>query len=232
MKLSIIIPAYNEEDFIGTLIEKVFSVSFSCDKEVIVVNDCSTDNTQKILEKIKGKYNFKLLKHEKNFGKGKAIKTGLEEVTGNLVIIQDADLEYNPKDIPILLEKTNQDISAVYGNRGTTRWPKRGYHYVIGAKILTQTINLLYGSKLKDAYTGYKLFNLEKVDIDLLKNLKSSGFEFEAEITCKILKNRGKIVEVPINYIPRNKEEGKKIKFKDALLGLLTVIKCKLGLDF
>ncbi len=230
MRLSIIIPAHNEEKFIEQTIDKIFRLEI--EKEVIIVNDGSTDNTQRILENLKNKYNFKLIKCEKNSGKGKAINNGLLEVTGDFLVIQDADLEYDPKDIPKLLEKIDENASAVYGNRGVKRWPKRGYYYVLGAKILSITINLLFGSKLKDVYTGYKLFNLKRVDLNMLKDLHSTGFEFEAEITCKILKSGGKILEIPITYIPRNKEEGKHIGLKDAFAGFFTIIKCRLGLDF
>jgi len=114
----------------------------------------------------------------------------------------------------------------VYGKRGSKRWPKRGYHYIIGAKILTVTINILFGGKLTDTYTGYKLFNVNKIGINLLKNLKSTGFEFEAEVTCKILAQNGKIVEVPINYIPRSKNEGKHIGLKDVFKGFHTILLC------
>ena len=229
MKLSIIIPVHNEEQYVKKVLEKVLAVPLTCEKEIIVINDGSTDNTEKILEELVKKNNLKLFKHQKNLGKGSAIKTGITESTGNLIIIQDADLEYNPRDIPTLLEKINKDTAAVYGNRDTKKWPKREYRYVLGAKILTMIINLLYGSKLKDVYTGYKLFNAEKIDINLLKNLKSTGFEFEAEVTCKILSNGGKIVEVPIEYIPRNKKEGKHIGLKDAFKGFSTILCARLG---
>lgn len=231
MKLSIIIPVNNEDKYIEETLKKVSGVTLPYEKEIIVINDGSTDNTKKILEEIKNKYNFKLLHHLKNLGKGQAIKTGLQEVTGEILIIQDADLEYDPSDIPNLIKKI-QNVSAVYGNRGIKKLPKRGYRYILGAKILTNVINLLFSSKLKDVYTGYKLFNLKKIDINLLENLKSTGFEFEAEVTCKILKSGGKIIEIPISYTPRNKKEGKKIKFKDSIKGLLTILKCKLNLDF
>jgi glycosyltransferase involved in cell wall biosynthesis len=224
MKLSIIIPVHNEENYIGEVLERIFALQLFCEKEIVVVNDGSTDNTSKILEKLSEVNNFKLLKHEKNLGKGQAIKTGLGECTGDLIIIQDADLEYNSNDIPLLLNKMSSDISAVYGKRGSKRWPKRGYYYIIGAKILTITINILFGGKLTDTYTGYKLFNVSRIGIDLLKNLKSTGFEFEAEVTCKILAQSGKIVEVPINYIPRSKNEGKHIGLKDVFKGLFIIL--------
>ncbi len=229
MKLSIIIPVNNEEKCVAQTIEKISKVLLPVEKEIVIVNDGSTDKTFKILEELKSIYNFKLINLEKNQGKGHAIKSGLKEITGNYLLIQDADLEYDPIDIPKLLGKIDKNTSAVYGNRGIKKWPKKGYHYILGAKMLTTLINILFKTKLKDVYTGYKLFNLEKVN---LQNLTSSGFEFEAEVTCKILKNKGKIVETNISYNPRNKKEGKKIKFRDALKGLLTIVKNRLGLDF
>jgi dolichol-phosphate mannosyltransferase len=224
-KISIIIPAHNEEKFIEKTLEKVMRTLLPWDTEIIVVNDGSTDETINILEKLSRKYSFRLINHDKNLGKGWAIKTGIKNSSGNYLLIQDADLEYDPKNIPALLSKMDEDISAVYGKRSAKVWPKRGIHYVLGAKLLTFAINALYGSKLEDSYTGYKLFNLEKVSKQMLENLESSGFEFEAEVTCKILKNKGKILEVPITYIPRSREEGKHIGAKDALIGLLTICK-------
>ena len=224
MMLSIIIPAYNEEAFIAKVLEKVFSIPSSIDKEVIVVDDGSRDGTLEILESLKLKYNFKLISHENNLGKGAAIKSGIREAQGTHTIIQDADLEYDPQEIPKLLKEMNEDVWAVYGRRPSRRAPERGVHYIVGAKLLTLTINLLYGAHLKDAYTGYKLFNLNKLNKETFLNLRSSGFEFEAEITCKILKSKGKIIEVPIEYTPRGKSEGKKINFKDAVRGFITTI--------
>ena len=222
--LSIIIPAYNEKEFIAKVLEKVFSIPSSIEREVIVVDDGSRDGTLQILGSLKPKYNFKLISHEKNLGKGAAIKSGIREALGTHMIIQDADLEYDPREIPKLLEKMDESVWAVYGSRPSRIVPERGAHYIMGAKLLTLTINLLYGAHLKDAYTGYKLFNLEKMNKETFLNLRSSGFEFEAEITCKILKNKGKIIEVPIEYTPRGKSHGKKINFKDAIRGFITTI--------
>lgn len=224
MKLSIIIPVHNEEKSIEKILEKIFSIDFSCEKEVIIINDGSDDNTEKILSQLIKKHDFKLLEHKNNLGKGTAIKTGLKIINSDLVIIQDADLEYDPNDIPILLNNMTNELSAVYGKRGYNKWPQRSFYYVLGAKILTHMINILYDENLTDTYTGYKLFNINKIGIDLLRNLQSTGFEFEAEITCRILANKGKIKEVPISYIPRNKKEGKHIGFKDAFKGFLTIL--------
>ena len=225
MKLSIIIPVFNEEKFIKEIIERVFGAPIKDEKEIIVINDGSTDNTKNILENLINNYNFKLINHEHNLGKGSAIKTGLSIVTGDLIIIQDADLEYDPKDIPLLLSQMSKNISAVYGKRGLKNWSR--LHYALGAKLLTILINILFHANLHDTYTCYKLFNLNKISLGLLKNLTSSGFEFEAEITCKILKSGGKISETPIHYFPRSKKEGKHIGFKDFIKGFVIIIKCR-----
>ncbi|MEX2052270.1 MAG: glycosyltransferase family 2 protein [Candidatus Paceibacterota bacterium] len=225
MKLSIIIPTYNEERTIQRIIEKINALNISIEKEIIVIDDGSNDKTWKILSEFATQQDIKLVRHPKNLGKGAAVRTGLRKATGNLAIIQDADLEYDPQEILKLLPQMNTKISAVYGQRSTEIWPKRGYHYVLGAQIMTKIINFLYASRLKDIYTGYKLFNLDILRESFAK-LKSSGFEFEAEVTCEILNKKGIIVETPINYTPRSKEEGKKIKFKDAVFGFFMILRC------
>ena len=223
MKLSIIIPVHNEAKFVTETLKRVYQVSLNVDKEVIVIDDGSTDGTGEILADLHGKYNFTLVRHTTNLGKGMAFRTGFNIATGDFVIIQDADLEYHPKDIPKLLERIDDDNSvAVYGDRGQSKWPKFGYHYVLGARFLTIVFNILYGQKIKDLYTCYKLFRPN----DIIKmNLQSTGFEFEAEVSCQFVRNGGKILEVPIDYFPRDKNQGKHIGLKDAFWGLFTIIK-------
>ncbi|MBU2564430.1 glycosyltransferase family 2 protein [Patescibacteria group bacterium] len=217
MKLSIIIPVFNEEKTLERAIKKVFKASIlDFEKEIIVVDDKSTDKSLEILKKIKG---IKLLEHKKNFGKGKAIQTALKCVTGDYILIQDADLEYDPNDYSILLKDLN---GVVYGSRNINP-ENRGYFiFVLGVRFLTSFINLIFNKKLTDSYTCYKLF-----PVDVLKslNLKSSGFEIEAEITVKLLKKKINIKEVPIHYYPRKFKQGKKIKIKDGLKGFFTILK-------
>jgi glycosyltransferase involved in cell wall biosynthesis len=224
MKLSIIIPVHNEAQTIEVILGAVLTVNLNgWTREIIVVNDGSTDNTKNILTKFT-EPEILVLQHASNFGKGQAIKTALGKVTGDYVIIQDADLEYQPLDIPKLLNIVFQLTTpiAVFGNRGTKSYPERGFHYVVGAKLLTFVHNVLFGQSLHDLYTGYKL-----IPANLIKsfNLESMGFEFEAEVAAKLAKAGCRIVEIPINYIPRSKKQGKHISFSDAIKGLWSIVK-------
>jgi len=226
-KLSIIVPVLNEESTIEEVIKRVERAPiFGYQKEIIIINDGSTDNTKNILKNIKDKYSLKILEHQRSMGKGRAIRAGFEMATGSALIIQDADLEYNPNDWSLLLKELNGlKIGAVYGSRNINPEKKGYFHYVLGVKFLTFLNNLLFGSKLTDIYTCYKLF-----PTDLIKSIKlnSDGFEIEAEMTVKILKKGLLIKEVPISYSPRRFEQGKKIRFKDGLIGLWTLVKYRL----
>lgn len=226
MKLSIIIPVFNEEKYIEADLKKLNLLNLGrWKKEIIIVDDGSKDDSLKIIFKIIPGLSLpiKFLKHDKNLGKGAAIRTALKETTGEAIIIQDADLEYDPAEWPAMLKELESgQYQAVYGSRNLA--PKRkGYlHYVFGDAVLTALTNILFRSHLTDVYTGAKLFRAE-----VLKNLnlESNGFEFEAEVTAKILKSGGKIKEIPISYYPRSFKEGKKIRWKDGLVGMWTIIK-------
>jgi len=223
MKLSIIIPAYNEKETIEELLKRVFKApSLDYQKEVIVVDDASKDGTRELLDNLKNRFNFILLRHSKNKGKGGAIKTALEKVTGDFVLIQDADLEYDPEDYPALLEAIDKEYQVIYGSRNLGK-AERGYLlFALAGKSLTFLFNLLYGAKITDINTGYKLFR-----INIIKNLglKADGFEFCEEVTARVLRKGYKIKEVPIHYYPRKFSEGKKISFKDGLVAIWTIIK-------
>jgi glycosyltransferase involved in cell wall biosynthesis len=225
MLLSVIIPVYNERNTILKILEKVKSVKIDkIDKEIIIVDDFSTDGTREILESLKGKdEKLKIIFQKKHVGKGFAIRTALKFVEGEIVLIQDADLEYDPNEYPKLIEPILEGkAKIVYGSRVLKKNPKASIIFYIGGRFLSFLTNLLYGTNITDEPTGYKVFST-----DVLKSidLKCLGFEFCPEVTAKVAKKGYKIYEVPINYNPRSIKEGKKIRFKDALKAVFTLIK-------
>ncbi len=230
MILSIIIPVFNEEKTIRTILEKVLAAKLSGNlkKEIIVIDDGSTDKTKMLLVEFKNK--TKISFHSKNHGKGAAIKSGLGLASGDIILIQDADLEYDPYYYQFLLKPIlKMDADIVYGTR-LVNYPFRLWGRnktvlplnLIANKILTRLTNLLYGSEITDMETCYKVFKA-----DCLKgiDLVSKGFEFEPEITAKFLKKGFKIVEVPIKVNPRTHQEGKKITWRDGFIAIFTLIK-------
>ena len=224
-KLSIIIPVYNEARFINTVIRKVKSVKLPGDitKEIIIINDASTDDTGKILEQYNSDSAIKIFHQEKNMGKSSAVRLGIEMSTGDIILIQDADLEYNPDDYPKLIEPVITHKSpVVYGSR-FKRTIKRMHLINRIANIVSNiTINLLYNTKISDVNTGYKIFKR-----DVLNDIKliSKNFTFETEITAKLLNRGYKIYEVPIEYDARSKKEGKKMGWLKALQMYWGIIK-------
>ena len=226
MKLSIIIPVYNEEKSILEVISRVKKVNLgSITKEIIIIDDFSTDNTRKIMLELKDP-SLKIFFHQKNHGKGAAIRTGLKHATGDIILVQDADLEYNPKEYPKLLKPIIEGkTKVVYGSRleAIKRNLKKMYklHY-FGNLFLTIVTNMLYGAKITDMETGYKVFRKEVIQNI---NLRAKRFDFEPEITAKILKKGYKITEVPIDFMGRKFNEGKKITWKDGVKALYYLIK-------
>lgn len=223
MKLSVIMPVYNERPTIEAIIDQVNAVNLA--DEIIVVDDGSTDGTREILKKIADQSsNIQLILHEKNQGKGAAVRTGIEAAKAELVLIQDADLEYDPRDYVNLLKPIEEGrADVVYGSRflGAPRRVTMFWHMVAN-KLLTLMTNLLYDSILTDMETCYKLFKREIIqDIPL----RSKRFEFEPEITAKLLKRKVRIFEVPITFNPREYEEGKKIGLIDAFEAVWALIK-------
>jgi len=222
MKLSVIMPVFNEENTIEEIIDRVKKVDV--DKQIIIVDDGSTDRTREILKNLQDE-NIRVIYHTRNQGKGSAIRTAIPYIEGEATIIQDADLEYDPQDYhrlsrPILEGKAK----IVYGSR-LLRFNKPIYlRFLLGNKFLTWLINVLYHSRITDSYTCYKAFQT-----DVLRSLplRAKRFEFEAEITVKLLKKGYQLYEVPISYSPRTLREGKKIGWRDALLGILTILKHK-----
>ncbi len=217
MKLTIIIPVYNEDRQLLPLLDRVESIPVN--KEIIVVDDGSTNDLFKEIGEKLSKRDLTLIKHETNSGKGAAIRTALEQATGEVVIIQDADLEYFPEDYPLLLQTyIDSQAGAVYGVRDLKG---RTLHMYFGNKFVTLLTNILFGGKLHDMETCYKL-----VDRERFKRLKlqSRRFDIEAEITAKLLRMRTNIVEVPIRYAFR--QEGKKLTAWDGFPTVIALLKC------
>jgi len=224
MKLSIIVPVFNEKNTIKEIIEKIENVSLPIEKEIIVVDDGSSDGTEEILRQLKEKFNFILIRHPKNQGKGAAIKTGFSFSAGDFILIQDADLEYDPNDYPILIKPLlENNVSVVYGSRNLLKNPRFSTKYYFGGRLLTFIFNLLFGTKLTDINTGYKVF---RKDVFKSIRLREDDFAFCEEVTCKITKKDYKIKEVPIHYLPRSFRDGKKIRWwRDGFRGLYVIIK-------
>ncbi len=225
MKLSIIIPVYNEEATLREVLRRVRAVNLNgIEKEILVVDDGSTDNSPHILREEAQRGDIRAFYHPVNRGKGAAIRTALDHATGNIVLIQDADLEYDPREYPVLIQPILEGrADVVYGSRflGGPRKAMLFWH-MVGNKLLTFVTNLLYDTILSDMETCYKVFRAEV--IKPLK-LRSRRFEFEPEVTAKVLKRGIRIYEVPISYTGREYHEGKKITWKDGFIALWTLIK-------
>jgi glycosyltransferase involved in cell wall biosynthesis len=223
MRLSVVMPVYNEGATIREIIGRVLDVGLA--DEIIVVDDGSQDGTRAILEDLAAAIpNLHLILHEHNQGKGAAVRSGIAASDGELVLIQDADLEYDPRDYPKLLEPIHDGkADVVFGSR-FLGGPRRStmFWHMVANKMLTFMTNLLYNSILSDMETGYKLFRR-----DLLAQvpLHARRFDFEPEVTAKLLKRRVRIFEVPITFNPREYEEGKKIGLKDAFQAVWTLLK-------
>lgn len=224
-KLSIIIPIYNEKDTILEILEKVEKVDVgNMEKEIILVDDYSTDGSRDILKKLEDKY--KVFYHKKNRGKGAALRIGFKQATGDILIIQDADLEYNPDEYSRLLEPILEGkADVVYGSRFTGIGPHRVlfYWHHLGNQFLTMFSNMLTDLNLTDMETCYKVFRKEVIK-SILPKLKSDRFGFEPEITARIAKKEYRIYEVGISYYGRTYKEGKKINWKDGVKAVFSII--------
>lgn len=229
--LSIIIPAYNESNTIFTLLEKVYRTRLihGIRKELVIVNDCSKDNTEEEIQRFTRAYpDCDIIYHKQphNQGKGAAIRAGIQKITGNWTIIQDADLEYDPEDYNPLLEwMIKHDGKVIYGSRFLNKANKHSYQsFYFGGRLLSLVTNILYRQHLTDEPTCYKMF-----DTELLRSipLQSTGFEFCPEITAKVCRRGYKISELPIHYYPRSIEEGKKINWKDGLIAIWVLVKIR-----
>jgi len=223
MSLSVVIPVYNEIHTFEELLSRVEAVELA--DEIIVVDDGSTDGTRELLNELEPQHPLmKVVLHERNSGKGAAVRTGFKTATKDLILIQDADLEYDPRDYPALLKPIQEGMAdVVYGSRflGAPRRSTMFWHMVAN-KMLTFMTNILYNSILSDMETGYKLF---KREIITAIPINAKRFNFEPEITAKLLKRRVRIFEVPITFNPREYSEGKKIGLKDAFEAVWTLLK-------
>ena len=223
-KVSIVVPVYNEINTIDIILEKIENAPFcNLEKEIILVDDMSTDGTREHLKELEAKY--KVFYHEQNQGKGAAIRTALQHITGDIMVIQDADLEYDPVDYQELIQLIIDDrADVVYGSRLTGAKPSRSFMFThwLGNKVLTLTTNILYGATLTDMETCYKAFNtnfLQGIEI------KSDRFDFEPEITAKVLKKHARLYELPISYYGREYSEGKKITWVDGIHAIWALLK-------
>ena len=222
MKLSVVIPVYNEKKTLNELILRVEAVSI--DKEVIIIDDASTDGTRDLLKKYEKKEGFEVIYQPKNKGKGAALRAGFEIVKGEVIIIQDADLEYNPKDFHVLLEPIfDKRADIVYGSRflGGSHRVLFFWHYLAN-KFLTTLSNMFTNINLTDMETGYKAFRREVIESI---SLKSNRFGFEPEFTMKVAQRKFVIYEVPISYDGRDYSEGKKINWKDGVAALWFILR-------
>lgn len=227
MKLSVLIPAYNEQDTIRELLAQVRAVTLEGvdEKEIIVVDDCSTDGTPGLLtEEQEAHGDVHIFHHPRNLGKGAAVRTALEHATGDVMLVQDADLEYDPRDYPTLLRPIlEKRAQAVYGSR-FLGGPRRTmfFWHMVGNQLFTLFTNILYDTILSDVETCYKVFTREVAD---KLELRSPRWGFDPEITAKILKQGHRIYEVPISYAGREYYQGKKITWRDAFVIVWTLLK-------
>jgi glycosyltransferase involved in cell wall biosynthesis len=222
-QLSVIIPVYNEVKTVHEIVRRVQAIPEV--GEIVIVDDCSTDGTREILAKdISAGNNVRILYHEKNKGKGAAIRTGLREVTQPVVVIQDADLEYEPSDLASLFQPIAEGrAQVVYGSRNLRKQNSYSYFsFYLGGRVLTWITNLLYGIHITDEPTCYKAF---RTDLIRTLNLQCTGFEFCPEVTAKVSRRKIPILEVPIHYNPRHLSEGKKIRWQDGVSAIWTLIR-------
>lgn len=230
-KLSLVIPVYNEAPQLEKVIRMLFSIKFSINTEWLFIDDCSTDGSFEILKKLESEFKYRLIKQDINLGKGAAVIRGIKEATGDFIIIQDADFEYDPNDIhELLVPLLKGEADIVYGSRfkKSAYQVHRTYHYFVN-RFLTILSNLFSGIYLTDMETCYKVFTA-----DLLKSmiLTSKRFGIEIELTAFVAKTRARVYEIPIRYYPRTQLQGKKINWKDGIAALFHLIKFNFCVKF
>jgi glycosyltransferase involved in cell wall biosynthesis len=237
MKLSIVVPAYNEERTLAQVLDAILDIDLetglgvALEREIIVVDDGSSDDTAAILAHYAGHPEIRALSHGSNRGKGAALRTGFAASPGDIILIQDADFEYDPREYPRLLEPIVQGrADVVYGSRLSGGQPQRVYLFwhLLGNRLLTLLTNVLFNSTLTDMETGYKVFRREVVETF---RLRENDFRIEPEMTAQVLRNSHlRVYELPISYYGRTYEEGKKITWRDGIKALQTLLRCRLGL--
>jgi glycosyltransferase involved in cell wall biosynthesis len=220
--LSVIVPVFNERSTVAEIVRRMRAVELPVEREIVIVDDGSYDGTGDVLTQLRDS-TVRVLKHAQNRGKGAAIRTGLESATGDLVLVQDADLEYDPEDWPRLLAPVLKGRArVVYGSRFTGERRNMLFLHWVGNRFLSLVTNILYNSTLSDMETCYKLFDRRVLDG---MRLKADRFDFEPEFTAKVLRRGIRIYEVPISYAGRELDEGKKISWQDGVTALWTLLK-------
>ena len=221
LEISVIIPVYNERKTLTEVVRRVQEQPFP--KEIIIVDDCSKDGTRDLLQQTQWPDNVKIFYHDKNMGKGAGIRTGVQAATKDIIIIQDADLEYNPSDFPMVLRPIYDGVAdVVYGSRFLGTHRSFMLHHYLGNKFLSLVTNVLYNNILTDMETGYKAF---RAPILKAITIRSNRFDFEPEITAKVLKRGYRIYEVPIYYAGRDYAEGKKITWRDGFAAIWALVR-------
>ena len=227
--LTVVIPVYNERATVAEIIRRIRAVEIPLTLQVIVVDDGSSDGSDKVLQALEDS-TVRVIRHTHNQGKGAAIRTGMEAMTGDLLLIQDADLEYDPDDWPRLLEPILKGKArVVYGSRFTGERKNMLPLHWFGNRMLSLVTNILYSSTLSDMETCYKLFDAQALEG---MNIVSNGFDFEPEVTAKVLRRGHRIYEVPISYAGREPDEGKKITWRDGFSALSALIRFRFTKEF
>jgi glycosyltransferase involved in cell wall biosynthesis len=220
-RLSIVMPVYNERDTVAQIIQRVLALPVPL--ELIVVDDGSTDGTAELLESLRGTHGFTLVRQPRNKGKGAALRRGFEVITGDIVAIQDADLEYSPEELPSLMEPiTSNQADVVYGSRFLGRHRVFMFAHYVGNRLLTLVTNVLYDTMLSDMETCYKVM---RADVVGSLRLRSNGFDIEPELTAKIFKQKYRVCEMPISYYGRSYEDGKKITWRAGITAIWVLLK-------